>query len=84
MVTIAVFSLVSFKKLSESFPLINAIIIAPIAPMAAASVGVAIPPIIDPKTKTISTRGRANVFKISVFGGDTKSGKNWMFTFFEF
>ena len=83
-VTIAVFSLVSFKKLKVSFPFINAIIRAPIAPIAAASVGVAIPPIIEPSTNTISINGRANVFKISIFGGVIESGKNWIFKFFEF
>ena len=52
--TIAVFWLVSFIKPKENLSLIRTIKSAPAAPIADASVGVAIPIIIDPKTKIIS------------------------------
>ncbi len=42
--------------------------------MAEASVGVAIPAIIDPKTRTIKVNGRARVFKISELEDDWASG----------
>ena len=44
--------------------------------MAEASVGVAIPAIMDPKTRTIKTNGRARVFKTSEIEGDCASGLN--------
>ena len=51
--TTAVFSDVSLIKVRLIFLLINAITSAPKAPMAAASVGVAIPAKIDPRTRKI-------------------------------
>ena len=44
--------------------------------MADASVGVAIPEIIDPRTRIISINGRASVFKISDDDADLAFGKN--------
>jgi hypothetical protein len=63
--TTAVFSEVSFKKFKLTFLLINAINKAPNAPMAAASVGVAIPANIEPRTKKIKTIGSARVLSSS-------------------
>jgi hypothetical protein len=51
------------------------------APIAEASVGVAIPAIIDPKTKIISKRGRARVFNISLNEAELASGSNKIFGF---
>ena len=65
--TTAVFSEASFINLKFIFPFIRAIIKAPKAPMAAASVGVAMPAKIDPSTRKIKITGRASVFKISIF-----------------
>ena len=63
----AVFSEVSFKNLKFIFPFTAAIIRAPKAPIAEASVGVAIPANIDPRTRKINSTGRARVFNNSVF-----------------
>ena len=82
--TIAVFSLVSFKKLRLNFPFTIVISIAPIAPIAEASVGVAIPAIIEPRTIIISIKGRARVFNISVIGVVAASDKETILGFFEF
>ena len=63
--TIAVFSEVSFKKCKLTFLFTNAINKAPNAPIAAASVGVAIPANIEPRTKKIKTIGSASVLNNS-------------------
>ncbi len=63
---IAVFWLVSFIKSRDNFSLIRAIKSAPAAPIADASVGVAIPAIIEPKTKIIKSNGKASVLRISL------------------
>ena len=59
--TIAVFSEDSLINAKVIFPFTNAIINAPNAPIAAASVGVAIPAKIEPSTKKINKNGRARV-----------------------
>ena len=63
----AVFSEVSFKNLKFILPFKAAIVRAPKAPIAEASVGVAIPANIDPRTRKINAIGRARVFNNSVF-----------------
>ena len=63
--TTAVFSEVSFMKFKLTSLLINAINKAPNAPMAAASVGVAIPANIEPRTKKIKIIGSARVLNSS-------------------
>ena len=65
--TTAVFSEVSFKKLKFIFLFINAITKAPKAPIAAASVGVAIPANIDPSTRKIKIIASASVLNNSIF-----------------
>jgi hypothetical protein len=65
--TTAVFSEVSLINLRLIFPFINAITKAPKAPIAEASVGVAIPANIEPNTKKIKVIGRASVLNISIF-----------------
>ena len=52
-------------KCKLTFLFINAINKAPNAPIAAASVGVAIPANIEPRTKKIKTTGRASVLNNS-------------------
>ena len=64
--TTADFSDVSLIKVRLIFLFINAIISAPKAPMAAASVGVAIPAKIDPKTRKIKVIGSARVLSKSI------------------
>ena len=64
--TTAVFSDVSIRNLILTFLFIRAIIKAPKAPMADASVGVAIPANMEPKTERIKITGRANVLIISI------------------
>ena len=64
--TTAVFSEVSIRNLKFIFLFIRAIIKAPKAPTADASVGVAIPANIEPKTEKINITGRANVLIISI------------------
>ena len=66
METTAVFSDVSLIKVRLIFLLINAITSAPKAPMAAASVGVAIPAKIDPRTRKIKVIGSARVLNKSI------------------
>ena len=61
-VTIKVFFDVSIRKFQLNFLLTTVIKIAPNAPIPAASVGVAIPIIIDPKTIKIKKTGSAKVF----------------------
>ena len=63
--TIAVFSEDSLINAKFIFPFSNAIINAPNAPIAAASVGVAIPAKIEPNTKKINKNGSAKVLNKS-------------------
>ena len=72
----AVFSLASLIKAKLNFPFIRAINRAPMAPIADASVGVAIPAMIDPRTRTIKSKGMASVFKTSMLDADWALGSN--------
>ena len=79
--TIAVFWLVSFINPKDNLPLIRTIKSAPAAPIADASVGVAIPAIIEPKTKIIKSSGKARVLRISLNDAEFASGSNRIFGF---
>ena len=82
--TIAVFWLVSFMKPKDNFPFIRTIKSAPAAPIADASVGVAIPAIMEPKTKIIYINGKARVLRISLDVAGFAPGSNKIFGFFRF
>ena len=82
--TIAVLWLVSLIKPISIFLFSAAIISAPIAPSAEASVGVATPAIIEPRTKKIKDSGRPRVLKISNPGRDTFEGLKTMFELLRF
>ena len=65
-VTVAVLTLVSFRSFKSNLPFSIAIKIAPRAPTPAASVGVAIPAMIDPSTTNISNIGGSSVINMLI------------------
>ena len=82
--TIAVLWLVSLIKFISIFLFSAAIKSAPIAPIAEASVGVATPAIIEPRTKKIKDSGSPSVLKISNLERDSFAGLKTMFGFLKF